>query len=66
MRRREIITLIGGAAVTWPFAARAQQVRRIGFLSGVGRPPSLASSQFGGFLTGMRELGYVEGKDFYR
>jgi putative ABC transport system substrate-binding protein len=67
MRRREVITLLGGAAAAWPLAARAQQVRkvwRIGFLAGAMRPTQLGSSVYAGFLRGMRELGYVEGQDF--
>ena len=65
--RREFITLLGGAAAAWPMAARAQQPRkvwRIGFIAGASRPASLEVSQFGGFQQGMREHGYVEGKDF--
>ena len=69
MMRREFI--LGSAAATspglWPLTARAQQTGklwRIGWLSGAARPSSLESSQFGGFLQGMRELGYVEGRDF--
>jgi putative ABC transport system substrate-binding protein len=67
IRRREMIAALGGAAVAWPLAARAQQrerVRRIGFLGGAARPVSLESSFFGGLLQGLRELGYVEGRDF--
>ncbi len=66
MRRREFIGLVGGVAA-WPRAARAQQVRkvwRIGVLVGRTRPPSIESSMFGGFLEGMRQLGYVEQEDF--
>jgi putative ABC transport system substrate-binding protein len=64
MKRREFITLLGGAAA-WPLAARAQQagkVWRIGWLTGASREatPSLPSA----FLQGMRDLGYVEGRDF--
>jgi putative ABC transport system substrate-binding protein len=66
MRRREFIAGIG-AAVVCPAAARAQKlgrIARIGWLSGLARPENIESSQFGGFLQGMRELDYVEGRDF--
>ena len=61
MRRREFITLLGGAAVGWPVAANAQQaakVARIGYLS-----TNLASSphHHEAFRQGLRDLGYVEG-----
>jgi putative ABC transport system substrate-binding protein len=62
LRRREFVTLLGGAAAAWPLAARAQQegkVWRIGLLSGSSR--SAASSLYDAFVQGMRELGYVEG-----
>jgi putative ABC transport system substrate-binding protein len=66
VKRREFITVLGGS-VAWPFAARSQQgerVHRIGFLSGAARPVSLESSLYDSFLQGLRELGYVEGRDF--
>jgi putative ABC transport system substrate-binding protein len=65
IRRREFITLLGGAAAACPLAAHAQQpgkVWHIGFLSGVSR--SAASGIYAAFVQGMGELGYVEGKDF--
>ena len=64
MRRREFTAIIAGAAA-WPFVAHAQQtgkVWRIGFLSGASR--SVVSNAYDAFVQGMRELGYVEGKDF--
>jgi ABC-type uncharacterized transport system substrate-binding protein len=67
MQRRSFLTLLGGATATWPLAARAQQagkVWRVAFLAAGSRPVSIESSQWGGFLQGMRELGLVEGKDF--
>jgi putative tryptophan/tyrosine transport system substrate-binding protein len=67
VRRRTFITLLGGAAIAWPLAAGAQQtdkLRRIGFVSGAVRPPALERSLYAGLTHGMRQLGYVEGKDF--
>jgi hypothetical protein len=66
LRRRDFITLLGGAAVAWPLAAVAQRsgkLWRVGFLAGGSRPVALESSAYAGF-NGMRELGYSEGIDF--
>src|SRR5215471_9363519 len=61
LRRREFITLLGGAA-TWPIAARAQQPKmlRVGF---VGMQPRDAP-HYANFLKRMTELGYQEGRNF--
>src|ERR1700675_3840376 len=62
MRRREFITLIGGAAATWPLVARAQQPGTpvIGFLDGAepSRGKTLAAIK-----KGLNETGYVEGRN---
>ena len=64
MRRREFITLIGGAAAAWPLVTRAQTVRQRPLI-GLLQVQSLAGSAryTSEFLRGMAELGYVEGRD---
>jgi putative tryptophan/tyrosine transport system substrate-binding protein len=59
MRRREFITRLGGAAVAWPLAARAQQpaMLLVGFLH-VGSPTPM-TPQVEGFRKGLAETGYV-------
>src|SRR5262245_64234012 len=63
IRRREFITLLGGAAASWPLAVRAQptSVPRIGFLT-TERLGSRGGS-IDAFRQGLRELGYVEGRN---
>jgi len=67
MKRREFITLLGGAAAAWPLVSRAQVSRKrplIGRLSSGSKNVPPVAKYIDRFLAGMRELGYVEGRDF--
>jgi putative tryptophan/tyrosine transport system substrate-binding protein len=63
MRRREFITLLGGAAAAWPVAARAQQqrMRRIGVLSALAADDPESMARIAAFLQGLQELGWSVG-----
>ena len=64
--RRKLVVGLGAAVVQAPWLAHAQQagkVWRVGFVGFQSRPPALESHVFGGFPRGMRELGYVEGRN---
>src|SRR5262245_38993199 len=65
MKRREFITLLGGAAA-WPLAAHAQQAKvvRLGYLDPARRTDTIAVNLRRQFLLGMRDLGYIEGRHF--
>jgi putative tryptophan/tyrosine transport system substrate-binding protein len=66
MRRREFITLLGGATAAWPLAARAQQpdrVRRVAVLMGYSEADLEAKELLREFKKGLSELGWIEGRN---
>jgi putative ABC transport system substrate-binding protein len=62
MRRREFITLLGGTAAAWPLVARAARIARVGYL-GLTSNTSVQAARIDAFREGLRNLGYVEGKN---
>ena len=66
MRRREFITLLGGAAVAWPIAARAQQaelVRRIGVINTLAADDPDVRPRHAAFLQRLQQLGWIDGQN---
>src|SRR5262249_54397469 len=68
MRRRELITLLGGAAAAWPLAARAQQperMRRIGVLTGDSEHDPQNKVRLAALQQGLERLGWSEGRNIH-
>ena len=66
MRRREFISLLGGAAAAWPLTARAQQgerMRRIGVLMSLAESDPEAQARVAAFREGLQKLGWAEGRN---
>src|SRR6476661_5133766 len=66
MRRREFVTLLGGTVAAWPLAAGAQkpeQTRRIIVLVGLDEKDAEAQRRAKAFRLGMRDLGWIEGRN---
>ncbi len=61
LKRREFITLLGGAAAGWPLAALAQQPKRVGMLVAYAESDPEAQARVAAFRQGLRELGWTEG-----
>jgi putative ABC transport system substrate-binding protein len=65
--RREFITLIGGAAATWPLGARAQQpgrVPRIGVLTPYAEDDTHVQAEMAAFRQRLNELGWADGPEY--
>src|SRR5262249_26526011 len=66
VKRREFITLMGGAAAAWPFTARAQQteqMRRIGVLIPAATDDKIFQARLAALLQGLQQLGWSDGRN---
>jgi putative tryptophan/tyrosine transport system substrate-binding protein len=63
MKRREFITLLGGTAVAWPLAGRAQQTRRIGVMIALPEDDPELKKWLAAFRQGLEKLGWSEGRN---
>jgi putative tryptophan/tyrosine transport system substrate-binding protein len=68
MKRREFITLVGGAAAAWSVAARAQQgqrMRRIGVLMNLAADDPVSIARAKAFVEGLQALGWTDGRNVH-
>jgi len=63
VRRREVLTLLGGAAASWPLAAGAQQAGKLPTIGFLGADPSIESKRVAAFVQRLRELGWIDGRN---
>ena len=63
LRRREFMTLLGGAAVAWPLAARAQQPGKLPTIGFLGANASIESQRVSAFVQRLRELAWIDGRN---
>jgi putative ABC transport system substrate-binding protein len=64
VKRREFIVLLGGAAAAWPLIGRTQQPPKLALIGFLGLAPASASaSRVEALRAGLRDLGWVEGKN---
>jgi putative tryptophan/tyrosine transport system substrate-binding protein len=64
MKRRQVISLLGGAAAAWPLAALAESSRKLALVGWLSGAPLASTTSTRMFLQGLQDLGYVEGRDF--
>jgi putative tryptophan/tyrosine transport system substrate-binding protein len=62
MRRREVLTLIGGAAAAWPLVVGAQQAGKLPTIGYLGGGPISQRSWVDAFVQRLRELGWIDGR----
>jgi putative ABC transport system substrate-binding protein len=65
VKRREFITLLGGATAAWPLTVRAQEVRRVGMLMNLAADDAVARARIGALQQGLRQLGWIEGRNLH-
>src|SRR6516165_8853816 len=64
MKRRDFLTLLGGAAAAWPLAMHAQgQVKRVAVLMGIAQDDPEGQARMAAFQQGLRDLGWQEGRN---